>query len=126
MNLTLWITTGLLTLVALTAGISKTFVSKDTLGHVPGGEWTNDHTAAFVKTLGILELLAVAGLTLPAATDVAPVLVPITATCWILLMIGATITHLHRDERKFVALNVVYLALAAFVAWGRFGPHSLG
>ena len=126
MNLTLWIATGLLTLVALTGGISKTFVSQDTLGHVPGGEWTKDHTAAFVKTLGVLELLAVAGLTLPAATDVAPVLVPITATCWILLMVGAIITHLNRDERRFVVLNVVYLALAVLIAWGRFGSHSFG
>ena len=124
MNLTLWITTGLLTVVALTGGISKTFVSRDKLAHVPGGGWTKDHTAGFVKTLGVLELLAALGLILPAVTDVAPVLVPITAACWILLMVGATITHLRRGERKFVTLNLVYLALAAFIAWGRFGPQS--
>jgi len=124
MNLMLWITTGLLTVAALTGGISKTFVSKDKLARVPGGGWTNDHTAGFVKTLGVLELLAVAGLTLPAVVDVLPVLVPITAACWILLMVGATITHLRRGERTFVALNLVYLALAAFIAWGRFGPQS--
>jgi len=73
MNLTLWITTGLLTVVALTGGISKTFVSRDKLAHVPGGGWTKDHTAGFVKTLGVLELLAALGLILPAVTDVAPV-----------------------------------------------------
>ena len=124
MNLTLWIITGLLTVVALTGGISKTFVSKDRLAHVPGGGWTEDHTAGFVKTLGILELLAVAGLTLPAVLDIAPVLVPITAVCWTLLMVGAMITHHRRGERTFVVLNLVYLALAAFIAWGRFGPQS--
>ena len=124
MNLTLWITTGLLTVVALAGGISKTFVSKDKLAHVSGGGWTKDHTAGFVKTLGTLELLAVAGLTLPAVVDVAPVLVPITAACWILLMVGAMITHLRRVEHRFVTLNLVYLVLAAFIAWGRFGPQS--
>ncbi len=124
MNLTLWIITGLLAVVALVGGISKTFVSKDTLAHVPGGAWTGDHTAGFVKTLGVLELLAVAGLTLPAVFDVAPALVPITATCWILLMVGAMVTHTRRGERQFVTLNLVYLALAAVVVWGRFGPHS--
>ena len=36
MNLTLWITSGLLTVVALTGGISKTLVSKDKLAHVSG------------------------------------------------------------------------------------------
>ena len=124
MNLILWSTTGLLTVAALTGGISKTFVSQDKLAHVPGGGWTSDHTAGFVKTLGVLELLAVAGFTLPAVVEVLPVLVPITAACWILLMVGATITHLRRGERTFVALNLVYLALAAFIAWGRFGPQS--
>ncbi len=124
MNLTLWIITGLLAAVALTGGISKTFVPKEKLSHVAGGGWTKDHTAGFVKTLGVLELLAVAGLVLPAAIDVAPVVVPITAVCWVLLMIGAMTTHLRRGEHPFVILNLVYLALAAFIAWGRFGPQS--
>jgi hypothetical protein len=124
MNLTLWIITGLLAAVALIGGVSKTFVPKEKLSHVPGGGWTNDHTISFVKTLGILELLAVAGLVLPAAIDVAPVVVPITAVCWVLLMVGAIITHLRRGERPFVLLNLVYLALAVFIAWGRFGPQS--
>jgi hypothetical protein len=26
--------------------------------------------------------------------DIAPVLVPVTAVCWVLLMVGAMITHL--------------------------------
>jgi hypothetical protein len=126
MNLTLWIVTGLLAAVALTGGVTKTFVPKEKLAHVSGGGWTDQHTAGFVKSLGILELLAVAGLILPAVVDVAPVLVPITAVCWVLLMVGAIVTHLHRGEYGFVALNVVYLALAVFIAWGRFGPQSLG
>jgi hypothetical protein len=124
MNLTLWIITGLLAAVALTGGISKTFVPKEQLAHVTGGGWTKDHTVGFVKTLGVLELLAVAGLILPATLDVAPVVVPITALCWVLLMVGAATTHLRRGEHPFVALNLVYLALAAVIAWGRFGPES--
>jgi hypothetical protein len=124
MNLTLWISTSLLAVVALTGGISKTLVPKEKLAHVPGGQWTEDHSHRFVTTLGVLELFAVAGLTLPAVFDVAPVLVPITAVCWVLLMAGAVITHLRRDERAFVALNLVYLVLAVFIAWGRFGPSS--
>ena len=124
MNLTLWIITGLLAVVALTGGISKTFVPKEKLAHVAGGGWTNDHTARFVKTLGVLELLAVAGLILPAVVDAAPVLVPITAVCWVLLMVGAMITHYRRGEHRFVVLNLVYLALAVLIAWGRFGPQS--
>ena len=124
MNLTLWIAAGLLAAVALTGGISKTFVPKEKLAAANGGGWTEDASVGFVKTLGVLEVLAAVGLILPAALDIAPVLVPVTAICWVLLMVGAMITHGRRGESKFVALNLIYLALAAFIAWGRFGPKS--
>ena len=72
-----------------------------------------------------MALLAAAGLILPAVVDIAPVLVPVTAACWVVLMVGAMITHVrHGGLNKFVALNLAYLALAAFIAWGRFGPQS--
>jgi DoxX-like family len=124
MNLTLWIAAGLLAAVALTGGISKTFVPKEKLAEVAGGGWTEDASVGFVKTLGVLEVLAAVGLILPAALDIAPVLVPVTAVCWVLLMVGAMITHGRRSESRFVVLNLIYLALAAFIAWGRFGPES--
>lgn len=124
MNLALWIAAGLLAAVALTGGISKTFVPKEKLAAAHGGGWTEDAGAGFVKTLGVLELLAAVGLILPAVVDIAPVLAPVTAVCWLLLMVGAMITHGRRGETGFVMLNLVYLLLAAFIAWGRFGPES--
>ncbi|TDC06090.1 DoxX family protein [Nonomuraea longispora] len=120
MNLALWIAAGLLAVVALSGGISKAFVPKEKLAAVHGGGWTADASVGFVKTLGVLELLAAAGLILPGALGIAPVLVPVTAVCWILLMAGAMITHGRRGESAFVVLNLVYLAVAAFIAWGRF------
>ncbi|WIY01880.1 DoxX family protein [Amycolatopsis mongoliensis] len=124
MNIALWIAAGLLAVVALTGGVSKAFVPKAKLAATPGGEWTGERSTGFVKTLGVLELLAAAGLVLPAALGIAPVLVPVTAACWVLLMVGAMITHLRHGEAKFVALNLTYLALAVFLAWGRFGTAS--
>ncbi|MEU1403246.1 DoxX family protein [Streptomyces sp. NPDC005728] len=118
MHLALWISAGLLTAVALAGGISKTFVPREKLAAAHGGGWTGDTGAGFVKTLGVLELLAGAGLSLPAALGVAPTLVPVTAVCWLLLMAGAMITHARRGESAFVALNLIYLVLAAFIAWG--------
>jgi hypothetical protein len=121
-NLALWIAAGLLAAVALLSGITKTFVPKDKLAAAhSGGEWLNHAGAGFVKTLGILELLAAIGLILPAVLDIAPVMVAVTAVCWVLLMIGAMITHGRLGQFRLVMLNSVYLALAAFVAWGRFG-----
>ncbi|MBM0276210.1 DoxX family protein [Micromonospora tarensis] len=126
MNLALWIAAGLLAAVALLAGVTKTVVPKEKLASAHGGGWTGDASVGFVKALGVLELLAAVGLILPAVLDIAPVLVPVTAICWVLLMVGATITHLRHDEAKFIVLNLTYLALAAFVAWGRLGPESFG
>lgn len=120
MNLTLWIAAGLLAVVALTGGITKTFLPREKLAAHSGGEWTGRAPAGFVKTLGVLELMAAAGLIMPAALDIAPVMVPVTAVCWVLLMVGAMITHGRLGQFGLVMLNVCYLAVAAFVAVGRF------
>ncbi|MGC4996580.1 DoxX family protein [Streptomyces sp. DT195] len=124
MNLALWISAWLLAVVALVGGVSKTFVPKEKLASVHGGEWTEGIDGRNVQALGVLELLAAVGLVLPALVDRVPVMVPVTAACWMLLMIGAMLTHGRRREFGFVALNLAYLALAAFIAWGRFGPES--
>ncbi|TDC71357.1 DoxX family protein [Actinomadura sp. GC306] len=120
MNTTLWIAAGLLAAVALAGGVSKTFVPKEKLAAHRGGEWTGHASTGFVKTLGVLELLAAAGLILPAALDVAPVMVPVTAVCWVLLMAGAMITHGRLGQFGLATLNAGYLAVAVFVAAGRF------
>jgi hypothetical protein len=39
-------------------------------------------------------------------------------------MVGAMVTHGRRGENALVAVNLVYLAIAVFVAWGRLGPES--
>jgi hypothetical protein len=36
-------------------------------------------------------------------------------------MVGAMVTHLRLGQISFAMLNLFYLVLAAFIAWGRFG-----
>ncbi|MDW5328316.1 DoxX family protein [Plantactinospora sp. KLBMP9567] len=124
MNLALWISAGLLAVVLLIGGATKLIVSKEKLAAHPAGGWTGDASVGFVKALGAIELLGAVGLVLPAMLDIAPVLVPVAAVGTVLLMVGAMITHLRRHESTSAVGNLVYLALAAFVAWGRFGPES--
>ncbi|MFD7072963.1 DoxX family protein [Nocardioides sp. NPDC059952] len=121
MHIALWITAGLLALVALTGGLTKTFVPLDKLSRHDGAAWTRGASPTFVRTLGILEILAAIGLVLPAVLDIVPVMVPVTAACWIALMIGAMITHGRLGQAKLVMVNVAYLALAVFIVVGRFG-----
>ncbi|MFD0743577.1 DoxX family protein [Phytohabitans flavus] len=89
------------------------------------GQWILDFSPASLKVIGTLEILAAAGLILPAVLDIAPILVPVTATCVALLFAGAIIMRLRRGERATAIGDVVYFAMAVFVAWGRFGPESL-
>jgi hypothetical protein len=125
MNLALWIVAGLLAVVSLIAGGGKLIVPKEKMAAMsPSARWVEDFSAHTLKAIGILELLAAAGLILPAALDVAPVLVPLAALGLALIMAGAAITRLRRGEVRFMVGNLVLLALACFVAWGRFGPES--
>jgi hypothetical protein len=125
MNIALWITAGLLAAAFLVGGTLKLILSKEKLAAAPGGGWAEDFSAGAVKAIGVLEVLAAVGLILPAVLDIVPVLVPVAATGLVLLMIGAAITHLRRHETKVIAANLAYIALAGFVMWGRFGPHTL-
>lgn len=123
MDIALWIAAGLLALIALAAGLTKVFVPKEKLQRHEAAAWTRTVSPAFVKTLGVIELLAAIGLILPALTGVAPVMVPVTAVCWIALMVGAMITHGRLGQVKLVMVNLVYVSLAVFIAVGRFGPE---
>ena len=124
MNIALWIITGLLAFLFLASGAIKLIVSKERLAATPGGGWVEDFSAGAVKAIGALEVLAAVGLILPAVTDIVPILVPLAAVGLVLVMVGAMVTHLRRHEAKSALANLAYLALAAFVVWGRFGPQS--
>jgi hypothetical protein len=87
-------------------------------------KWVEDFSPGALKAIGALEFLAAVGLILPAALGIAPVLVPLAATGAVLLFAGAVTMRLRRGERATIIADLVYLAMAAFVAWGRFGPGS--
>ena len=118
MNLVLWIVAALLALAFLAAGVMKLTQPRDKLA-TSGMRWTEDYNAGTVRTIGLLELLAAVGLILPAVLNILPVLVPLAALGLVLIMLGAAYTHARRHEYPMIVGNVVLLALAAVVAWGR-------
>jgi uncharacterized membrane protein YphA (DoxX/SURF4 family) len=123
MNVALWIIAGLLAVTFLASGVVKLIQSKEKLA-ASGLVWVEDFSAGAVKAIGILEILAAVGLILPAVLDIVPVLVPLAAVGLVLLMAGAFITHFRRHEAQGIVVSLALLALAVFVAWGRFGPQS--
>lgn len=123
MNVFLWIVAILLAAAFFASGLMKLLQPKEKLA-TSGLAWTEDVSSGTVKLIGALEVLAAIGLVLPAALGIAPVLVPLAAVGIGLIMIGAVVTHIRRHESQPIVINVVLLALAAIVAWGRFGPYS--
>ncbi|GAA1358352.1 DoxX family protein [Streptomyces beijiangensis] len=124
MNLALWILAGLLAALFLAAGATKLLQPKAKVVET-SGEWAESYSPGAIKGIGLVEVLGALGLILPAALDIAPVLVPLAATGLALTMVGAAVTHGRRTgEGQHVAFNVVLVLLAAVVAWGRFGPYS--
>jgi hypothetical protein len=126
LNLALWIVAGILAVVFLVSSSTKVFVPKEKLAGMGGAasRWVEDFSPGALKAIGALEFLAAVGLIVPAALGIAPVLVPLAATGAVLLFAGAVIMRLRRGERATIIADLVYLAMAAFVAWGRFGPGS--
>jgi uncharacterized membrane protein YphA (DoxX/SURF4 family) len=123
MNIALWIIAGLLAVAFLAGGAMMLTQPKEKLA-ASGMGFVEDFSAGTVKAIGALKILAGVGLILPAALDIAPVLVPLAAVGLVLLMVGAIITHLRRNEAQAIVVNLALLALAGFVAWGRFGAQS--
>ena len=124
MNLALWIIAGVLAAVFLLAGANKLFIPREKLAKAPGGGWVNDFSPGFIKTLGAVEIVGAIGLIVPAALDIAPILVPLAAVGLAAIMTGAAIVTSRRHEPMHALLNLTYLALIVVVAIGRFGPES--
>ncbi|MHA6762364.1 DoxX family protein [Streptacidiphilus sp. PAMC 29251] len=122
MNIALWIVAGLLAAAYLFGGGYKVITPKEKIAAAgPSAKWAEDFSAGSVKAIGALEVLAAVGLIVPAAANTAPVLVPLAALGLVLIMLGASVTRIRRHEAKFLVVDLVYVALAAFVMWGRFG-----
>ena len=118
MNTAVWIVQVLLALAFGGAGFMKITQPREKLQ--TNMKWVEDFAPTTIKGIGTLEALAAIGLILPWLTGIVPVLTPLAAVGLILVMLGAIYTHLRRHETPVAVANVVLLALAAFVVYGRF------
>jgi putative oxidoreductase len=114
MNIALWIVQVLLALAFLAHGL---------LFLAPPPEVAVQMNAFlprwFQLFLGIAEVLAAVGLTLPGLTRILPVLVPAAAVGVMIVTVSATLLHLWRAEYSSAGITFVLLLMAAFVADGR-------
>src|SRR5205085_5055473 len=118
MNIVLWIVQILLALVFAMAGIMKVTRPFEKLAE--NMKWAKDVGPRGVRLIGTLEILGAIGLILPAVTGIWPWLTPLAAVGLVLTMIGAMILHGSRKEFSNIGINLILLALAVFVVYGRF------
>jgi uncharacterized membrane protein YphA (DoxX/SURF4 family) len=113
MNVALWIVQALLAALFLFAGGMKLVLPLDQLTGpvaVPG---------AFLRFIGVVEILGAIGLILPSLLRIRPGLTPLAAAGLVIIMIGATVIGLRSGEVMMLLSPLVVGILAAFVAWGR-------
>jgi uncharacterized membrane protein len=76
-------------------------------------------SSGLVFFIGIVELLGAFGFILPQATNIAPVLTLIAAIGLAAIVLFGGVFHAKRKEYQQISVNIVFLALAVFVAMGR-------
>lgn len=123
MNIVLWVVQALLALAFAGAGLMKLTSERQVLVD-RGMGWAAHYSAGAVKLIGAVEVLGAIGLVLPAALGIAPVLTPIAAAGLALVMVGAVVDHVRRDDAKGSVPALVLGALSLFVAVARFGPWA--
>jgi hypothetical protein len=80
---------------------------------------------AFVRFIGVAEVLGAIGLILPGLLRIRPGLTPLAAAGLVVIMIGATAVTLVGGDVALALVPLVVGLLAAFVAYGRWrlAPH---
>jgi uncharacterized membrane protein len=82
-------------------------------------DWMYELPDTLHTVSGIAEILGGLGLILPAVTGIRPELVAYAAFGLALVMVGAVIWHLGRDETTQIVLNLINMAVLVFVGYGR-------
>lgn len=118
MNTILWICQGLLSLAFLFSGINKTVLTEQQL-IAKGQTGVANLSTPVIKFIGISEILGAVGIIVPWLTHIWPVLTPITAICFAVIMVMAAPIHYRLHEPRNVATNIFLLLLSLFVAYGR-------
>ncbi len=74
----------------------------------------------FIRILGVFELLGCVGIIVSWLTGMAPMLTPVTAVCFCLIMWAGMVVHTKKKEYKLLPMLIFDFALFAMVSYFRF------
>lgn len=118
LNIFLWIAQFVLAAFFFMAGFTKATTHVDQLHEMIN--WTNDVPLWLVRFIGVSEILGSTGLLVPSILRIKPILTPIAACALIVVMVLAIFFHISRGEANVIGMHFTVIALASFIAWGRF------
>lgn len=84
-----------------------------------GAVWMTEVPIALPRFIGVMEVLGAIGIILPAATRIIPHLTVWAAAGLLAIQALAIPFHAIRGEFEPLPFNLIYVALAVFVLWGR-------
>ena len=121
MNIALWIVQVVLALAFFAHGLLLLVPPPDIAAQMVASlpRW-------FWLFLGVAEILAAVGITLPGLTRIHPWLVTWAAAGIMFVMVSATIWHVARNEISSAFVTLVLLAMAMFVAYMRHRVVPIG
>jgi len=117
MNIVLWIVQILLAAAFGMFGFTKLTQPLDTM--VAMMPWVTATPELLVRFIGLTEVAGALGLILPGITKIQPRLTAYAGVGLVLVMLLAGAFHASRGEFGNIPMNLVLLALSAFVAYGR-------
>jgi uncharacterized membrane protein YphA (DoxX/SURF4 family) len=118
-NTVLWIVQGLLAIMFLFAGGSKLAMSAAQMAEQSKAVGGMQAPVAFIRFIGVCELLGAVGVVVPWLTGIRPGLTPLAAAGLVVIMIGATVINLTTTIPALAIFTAALGLLAAFVAYGR-------
>ncbi len=124
MNAFVWVLQGLLAFAFMSAGGLKVLRSKDAITANPRMGWARRLSAAQIKLFGAAEVLGALAIVEPWATGIVPVLTPIAAACFFVLLLVAAVVYARSEVSP--ALPLVLSVAAAVVACARVMELSRG
>ena len=104
-----------LSIIFLYFGLLKMFMPLEKIAKKV--TWAHDYSLNKLKFFGFLEVIGGLGVILPYQLDVLPILTPMAATGLAMVMAGAAMVHLRRDEINMIFLNILIIFMLAGVGF---------
>jgi len=119
MNTILWVLQIFLAATFAYSGIMKSTQQREKLVRM-GQTGVADLSYPLIRFIGIIEILGTLGIILPQALDILPVLTPVSASGFAVMMVLAANIHSKRKEFLAFSFNLFLLVISVFVAMQRF------